>query len=261
MKRIQLYTFITIALLSICAVSCASKVEPSENVVPPNNGLIAENLMKADALARQHNDLAKMQEAVKLLAQIRNTDNRNFEVEWKYAKYNYFLGKALSDEKQSQTAFENGEAAGKIASRVAPDKPEGFFWYGANLGEQARRAPLTKGLTSIGDIRAAMDKVIEIELKFQNASAFDVLAQIELETRLTGGSAEKAIEYLEKAIELGEENSYVRLHLAEAYLDVNRKSDAKKQLESLLKMKPNPEYLPEHQESVKEAKRLLETRF
>ncbi len=261
MKGIYLYSFITIASLAFCLISCSSKNEQQETVAPPNTALIAENISRADDLARPHNDPAKMREAVRLLAQIRNPDNRNYEVEWKYAKHNYFLVKLLTDEKEIETALRNGEAAGKIASRIEPNKPDGYFWYGANLGEQARRAPLTKGLSSLGDIRSAMHRVIEIEPAYQGASAFDVLGRIELETRIVGGSAEKAIEYLEKAIALEKENSYVRLHLAQAYLAVDRDADAKKQLEFLLKMKPNPDYLPEYEESTKEAKKLLETRF
>lgn len=261
MKGTYLYSFITIFALSLWSVSCASKTEPNQPAAPPDDALIAANVSKADELARGHNDLAKLREAVKLLAQVRNPDTRNFEVEWKFAKYSYFLGKMLTDEKESEPALTSGAAAGKIASRVAPDKPDGYFWYGANLGEQAKRAPLTKGLTSIDDIRSAMNKVIEIEPSYQGASAFDALAQIELETRITGGSAEKAVEYLEKAIGFEKENSYIRLHLAEAYLAVDRNADAKKQLEFLLKIKPNPDYLTEYEESQKEAKRLLETRF
>lgn len=261
MRRIQLYSFITIALLSFSFVSCASKNAAEEIVAPPNANLIAENLSKADALAYGHNDLAKLREAVKLLAASRTPEARNFEVEWKFAKYNYFLGKSLNDENESRKAFETGETAGKIASRIEPNKPDGYFWYGANLGEQAKRAPLTKGLTSIDDLRSAMNKVIEIEPLYEGASAFDALAQIEMATRLTGGKAEKAVEYLEKALELDKENINIRLHLGQAYLAVNRKEDAKKQLEFLLQMKPNPEYLPEYEESVKEAKKLLELRF
>ncbi len=261
MKRTYLYSIITIALSSFWFVSCASKNETVAPAAPPDTALIAENLSKADSLAVQHNDSGKLREAVKLLAQVRNPDSRNFEVEWKFAKYNYFLAKSLTDEKESETAFANGETAGKIASRIEPNKPDGYFWYGANLGERAKRAPLTKGLTSVDDIRAAMNKVVEIEPSYQGASAFDVLAQIELETRLTGGSAEKAVEYLEKAVGLEKENSYIRLHLAQAYLAVDRNADAKKQLDYILKMKPDPEYLPEYEESTKEAKRLLDTRF
>ena len=69
------------------------------------------------------------------------------------------------------------------------------------------------------------------------------------------------MEYLEKALELEKDNTYIYLHLAEAYLAVNREADAKKQLDYLLKMKPNPDYLPEYKETTERAKELLKTRF
>ncbi|MCY7377200.1 MAG: tetratricopeptide repeat protein [Pyrinomonadaceae bacterium] len=258
MSKFSFYSIITIVLLAFWATSCAS----TENAAPRKPTLpTAKTVAQADDLGKGHNDLPKLREAVNLLAQIRNPDARNFEVEWKFAKYNYFLGRLTTDEKEGKKAFENGETAGQITSRIEPNKPDGYFWYGANLGEQAKRAPLTKGLTSIGDIRTAMNKVIAIEPAYQGASAFDALAQIELSTRLTGGKSAKAVEYLEKAIEIDRENSYTRLHLAQAYLAANRAAEAKKQLDYLLKMKPNPEYLPEYAECVSAAKKLLETKF
>jgi len=261
MKRTYFYSFITITWLSFCFASCAPKIETSEIEIPPNTALIAENVSKAEELSKQHNDLSKLREAVKLLAQVRNADDRNYEVEWKFARCNYFLGKLISDEKESDKIYKEGEAAGKIASRLEPNKPDGFFWYGANLGEQAKRSPLTKGLTSVDDIRSAMNIVIDIEPEYQGASAFDVLAQIELSTGLVGGKPEKAVEYLEKAIKLEKENAYIQLHLAQAYLAVNRDAEVKKQPDYIIRMKPNPDYLPEYEESLKEAKKLLATRF
>ena len=153
-------------------------------------------------------------------------------------------------------------SAGKIAARLEPDKAEGHFWSGANLGEQAKRSPVTVGIKSIDDIRAEMNKVIEIQPGYQSASAYDALAQVELKAGLLGGGKpEKAVEYLEKALEISKDNAYLYLHLGEAYLAVNRNADARKQLEYVLKMKPNPEYLPEHKECMEKAKKLLETRF
>ena len=258
MREERFYTIITIVWLAFWAASCA----PTEESAPPKTALpAAQTVARADQLAKGHNDLPKLREAVNLLAQGRNPDARNYEVEWKFAEYNYFLGSLTTDEKEGKKAFEAGEAAGQIASRIEPNKPDGYFWYAANLGEQAQRAPLTKGLTSVGDVQAAMNKVIEIEPTYQNGSAFDALAQIELATRLTGGKSAKAVEYLEKARAIDTENASVRLHLAQAYLAENRAADARKQLDYLLKMKPDPEYPLEYEESVKEGKKLLETKF
>ncbi len=231
MKETHSYTFITIVWLAFCLVACTSKIELQENLAARQPAVpTAETLLKADALFRQRTDVSKLREAVNLLAQARNPDNRNYEIEWKFAEYNYFLGKQSTDEKESEKAFESGASAGKIASRLEPDKPDGYFWYGTNLGEQAKRAPLTKGLMSVGDIRDTMNKVIEIQPDYQGASAYDALAEIELATRLTGGDAKKAVNYLEKAIEIHSDNTYLHLHLAKAYMAVNRQADAKKQL-------------------------------
>lgn len=262
MMKTRFYRFITIAFLSFWLISCASKAE-SESVTPAvNNALIGETVTKCDSLFKERDDLAKLREAVKSLASVRNADARNYEVEWKFAKYNYFLGKHTTDEKEKEKAFADGVQAGRIASRIETNKPEGYFWYGANLGEQAKQSPVTVGVKSIDDIKEAMNKVIEIQPDYQSASAYDALAQVELNTAgMMGGKPEKAIEYLEKALTINKENTYVYLHLAEAYIAVGKKDEAKKQLDYLLKMKANPDYLPEYNETVEKAKKLLETKF
>ncbi len=260
MNKFCLLIFILFSVIFF--VDCAaSSVDEVENIPVTSTVPAAEIIAKTDTLCKKHEDLNVLRECLQLLAQVRKPDNRNYEVEWKFARYSYFFGKLAGKESESDKAFEEGVQAGKIASRIAPDKPDGYFWYGANLGEQAKRAPVTKGLTSVDDIREAMNKVVEIQPDYQGASAYDALAQLELATRLTGGNAEKAVEYLEKALELEKDNSFIRLHLAEAYLAVDRDAAAKKQLEFLLQMKPNPDYLPEYEESAKRAKELLKSKF
>jgi tetratricopeptide (TPR) repeat protein len=262
MRGRRFYRFIKIALLGFSLASCAKKVE-TESVTPEvDSAQIGETLTKCDALFKQRADLAKLREAVKQLAAARNPDARNYEVEWKFAKYNFFLGRHTTDEKEKEKAFEDGKQAGKIASRMEPGKPDGFFWYGANLGELAKMSPVTVGVKSVDDIQEAMNKVIELDPTYQNASAYDGLAQVELSTAgLMGGKPEKAVELLEKAIKIEDDNSYLHLHLAEAYLATGKKDDARRQLEYLIKMKPNPDFVPEHTETVEKAKKMLETKF
>lgn len=262
MMRKHIYRFITIGFLCFLFSSCASKAESEAVVKRVDAATISDALAKSDELFKQRSDLAKLREAVKSLSEIRNPDQRNFEVEWNFARYSYFLGKQMTDEKEKEKAFEDGKQAGRIASRMEPNKPEGYFWFAANLGEQAKISPVTVGLKSVDDIREAMNKVIEIQPGYQSASAFDALAQVELNTAgIMGGKPEKAVEYLEKALTISKENTYIYLHLAEAYIATGKKPEAKKQLEYLLKMKPNPDYMPEYNESVEKAKKLLETKF
>lgn len=260
MNKRKFYRFITIALLSIWLISCASKVE-TEPVVKKNSAANpAETIAQAEKLFKQRGDVSKLRDAVKFLSDARDLNNRNYAIEWQFSRFNYFLGKQTTDSVESEKAFEDGIKAGKIASRIEPNKPDGFFWYGANLGEQARRSPVTVGIKSVDDIREAMNKVIEIQPDYQAASAYDALAQIELNSGIFGDK-KKAVEYLEKALELEKDNTYIYLHLGEAYLAVNRDAEAKKHLEYLLKMKPQPDYLPEYKETTEKAKELLKTKF
>jgi len=261
MKTRSFYIFITIVFTLCLHLGCRPKAQVESNSAPSVSESIPEVIQKADALFKQRTDISNLREAIKTLAGARMSDNRNFEVEWKFAKFNYFLGRHTDDEKEKTTAFEKGREAGLIAVRMEPDKPDGHFWYAANLGELSRMNPITIGLKSVGEIKASMNKVIEIQPDYQNASAYDALAQIELQTVLTGGKAEKSVEYLEKAVEIEKDNTSLRLHLADAYLAVNRDAEARKQLDELLKMKPNADYIPEYNQDVAAAKKMLDTRF
>ncbi len=258
MSKLQILILLAITFLfTACAVTTEAEVENKAKESVP----AAELVKQSEALFSQRTDPAKLREAVNLMARARNADHRMFEVEAKFAKYNYFLSKQLTDEKEADKILKDGYTAGLIASRLEPNKPDGYFWAGANLGEQARRSPITVGLKATAEIRELMNKVIEIQPNYQGASPFDALAQLELATRLTGGKPEKAVEYLEKALELEKENGYLYLHLAEAYLALQKPAEAKKQLDHIFKLKDDPEYAVERKEILEKAKKMLETKF
>ncbi len=261
MTKSKFYSLITIVFAAFLFASCASRVETEEPQPQVSGEQVAQGLKKSDELFAQREDVSKLREAVETLAKIRDANKRNFEVEWKFSRDNYFLSKQIASDEEAEKFLKDGVTAGIIASRIAPEKPDGHFWYGANLGEQAKRSPVTVGLKSVDDIQKTMNKVIAIAPKYQGASAYDALAQVELSTGIIGGKPEKAVEYLEKGIELEPDNTYLRLHLAEAYLAVGKKPEAKKQLDYLLQMKQKEGYAVEYKETTEEAKKLLEKRF
>jgi Tfp pilus assembly protein PilF len=86
-----------------------------------------------------------------------------------------------------------------------------------------------------------------------------VLGQLYLQApRILGGDHQKAVENLEKGLRFGKDNSLLRLRLAEAYHAVGRDADARKQVDALRSLTPNPNYVPEHKEALDQAKKLLE---
>lgn len=258
MPRNVFYIFITLIFLTFTACAPRSEAESEKQIktVPT-----ADLIKQADELYRRREDLTKLRSAVDALKRARAAEPENFEIHRRLAQASYFLGKHSDDDKESDKAFADGINYARAAVRLNPNKPDGHFWLGACLGGEAEKSPFTKGVPAMGEIREAMRKVIELQPEYEGASAFDALAQLELKGGFAGGKAEKALEYLEKGLAIDKTNPYANLHLAEAFLALDRQSEAKKQLEALLKMKPKPDYEPEYNDAVRQAKKLLETKF
>lgn len=261
-KSDKLYNFIAIVITLCLLEGCSGGMETQDLGQIRSETSIGDALSSAESLFGQRADVPKLREAIKILGYARNPDQRNYEVEWKFAKYNYFLGKVEPIEKDAIVAFEKGRDAAKIASRIDPNNPDGHFWYGANLGELSRISPVTVGIKSVDDIREAMMAVIAIQPDYQGASSYDALGQLEMATRqFKGGTAEKAAQYLEQGLEIAPANANIRIHLAEAYIALKKDGEARKQLNELMAMTPSEDYQVEHRVAVEKGKKLLERNF
>lgn len=254
--RIALLTLFA-GLISACSLSTGAE---QETAAPKSYTAPAKALSEAKALYANRDDLDNVRKALEVLQGARNPDDRDFELEHTFATYSYYLGSREDlDEKEAEKVLKEGLTAAKIARRMEPDRPEGHFWAAAILGEQARRSPVTVGITSIDKIREGLNKVLEIDPSYQAGSAYLGLGRLELNTRgLAGGSAEKAVEYLEKGFENNKDNAYLYLYLSEAYFAVDRNEEARKVIGDLLNLKPDPDYVPEYEEARKKAEKLLE---
>ena len=74
---------------------------------------------------------------------------------------------------------------------------------------------------------------------------------------MLGGDPAKAVQYLEKGVKFNPTNTLMRYYLAEAYEANNRDAEAKKQIQTLMSITPDPKYAAEHKEAVEKAKKLL----
>ncbi len=200
----------------------------------------------------------KVRQAIVTLRQAQADDPTNYDIAWRLAEFNYFLGSHSSDSGEQDKAFREGIEAGKLAVKLQDGKPEGHFWLGANYGGSAELSTLA-GLSEVDDIKREMETVIKLDEKYQDGSAYMVLGQVYLESpTLLGGDTQKAVSYLEKGLRLGPDNELMRLRLAEAYAQAHRNEDARKQIDTLLAMKPAPGYEAEYNEAVEGARKLKE---
>ena len=73
---------------------------------------------------------------------------------------------------------------------------------------------------------------------------------------MIGGDTAKAISYLEKGLKFGSNSAVLHAFLAEAYQSADRDADAKKQIEIVNSLKPDPEFAAEYKDALKRAKKV-----
>lgn len=253
MYRYVVCVFLVGVLLFAASCNHAPRVES-----PSANGASAtEDIATADQFYAQRADLDQLRRGIVSLRQASAVDPASYEAAWKLSKFDYYLATHTDDAKERDEAFRDGIAAGKAAVQLQNEKPDGHFWLGANYGGSAEGSTLA-GLATVSDIRKEMETVLRLDEGYQDGSAYMVLGLVDLNApALLGGNPKRAVEEMEKGLRFGEPNAILHLHLAEAYRKVGRNEDARREINKILAMTPDPDYLPEYREASAGAQKLL----
>lgn len=248
--------FVLLVSVTLTGISCGKGVTVPANPVSVHPA--ADSIAEAEQLYNGREDLVKVRQGIVALKQAQAGNEDNYDLAWRLAKFNWYLGSHSPDSTEQEKAFHDGIEAGKLAVKLQDGKPDGHFWLGANYGGSAKLSVLS-GLSAFEDVKRELETVIKLDERYQNGSAYLGLGRLYLEAPgLVGGDAPKAIEYLEKGLRLGPDNSLLRAYLAKAYVGADRNEDARKQIDAVLAMKPAPGYEPEHKEALDEVKKLQE---
>jgi TRAP transporter T-component len=260
-EEIRRFAMFASVLVSMVLGSIACDSGESSTALKVDNGdakMAAERIAEADVLYEGREDITKARVAVASLRQARTADYGNYEAAWKLARAAFYVGEYSNNNSETDDMFREGTEAGKAAVQLQPDKPEGHFWLGANYGGAAANSTLAN-LSSFQDIKGEMETVLKLDEGYQGYSVYLGLGRLYLQAPgMFGGDTHKAIQYLEKGVKLNPNHSLMRFHLAEAYADNNRNAEAKKQIEALTAITPDPKYVAEHKDAVEKGKKLLE---
>jgi tetratricopeptide (TPR) repeat protein len=252
--KVQLLVVMT--MIAAVGVSCRKAVNSSPDQVAARPA--TEAITEADQLYAGRADLVKVRQGLVALRRAQAEDQANYELAWRLAKFNYYLGAHSPDSSERDKAFHDGIEAGKLGVKLQESKPDGHFWLGANYGGSAKSSMLS-GLSEFDDIKTQMETVLKLDEGYQSGSAYMVLGQLYLEAPgFLGGDTQKAIQYLEKGLKFGPDNAFLRVHLASAYAEAHRNADARKQIDTLLKMTPASGYEPEYAEALAQVPKVQE---
>jgi tetratricopeptide (TPR) repeat protein len=220
--------------------------------------MAADKIAEAEPLYEGREDMNKARLAVTALRQAHSADYGNYEAAWKLARAAFYVGDRTDNETERDAMFKEGTDAGKAAVQLQPNKPDGHFWLGANYGGAAAHSTLSS-LSSFQDIKGEMEAVLKLDEGYQGYSSYLGLGRLYRQApKMLGGDPAKAVEYLEKGVKFNPNNTLMRYELAAAYEATARPGDAKKQIETLMSITPDPKYMAEHKQAVESAKKLLE---
>jgi len=210
-----------------------------------------------DALYRDRTDLAKAHLAANIWSMRLAANPRDFESAWKAARAEYWIG-TQGPEAERRAALERGTDAGRTASTIDPSRPEGYFWMAANMGTLAESYGLRQGIKYRGPIKDALEKVLMIDPAFQKGSADRALGRWYFKVPgLFGGSKKKSEEHLRKSLTYDPNSTASHYFLAETLLDMDRKGDARAELQAVIDAPLDPDWTPEDRDFKDKARRLM----
>lgn len=157
----------------------------------------------------------------------------------------FYKGLFEENTKKQELFYEHGMNYGKEAITMNPKAIYGNYWYASNVGMHGLCKGMMASLASIDPMKKSMEIVLKENETFFFAGPHRALGRLYHQAPgwpISIGNKTKALEHLERAVELGPEFFNNRLFLAELYIDIGKKQKAKDHLEWLAEREPKPEH-------------------
>lgn len=175
------------------------------------------------------------------------------------ARICFILGE-LSPKGEKDAYFAKGKQYAETLIREQPEWTEGHYWLGLNLCGLAEEAGPKRGLRLVPEIIAAMERALEVDQVYDQAGAHRVLGRVYYECPawpLSVGDLNKSLRHLSAAAAICPENSTNHLFLAETLLKLGKKTEARQELEKVLKATRHAVCPKELEEDRRQALKLL----
>ena len=211
-----------------------------------------------DALYRDRESLTSAQRAAAIWAQRLAANPKDFESAWKLSRARYWLGSNGLPEGERKAALEAGIAAARQAIALGGNKPDGHFWLAANMGALAESYGLRQGIRYRGPIRDELEIVLKLDPAYLDGSADRAIGRWYYKVPgLFGGDDRKSEQHLRKALAYNPQSIITRLFLAETLIELDKKAEARKELEAAIAAPEDPQWAPEDRRFKQQAKALL----
>jgi tetratricopeptide (TPR) repeat protein len=252
-----------IIVFSLLLFPVFSKAQVKAETIKPSPSSFSDiqTLIKdGDDLYAARDDARNVLKAIDKYKAALEIDQKNYEATWRISRAYYYYGTKLSEDDSDgrKQSFEKGMHWAKIAMKFNNDRVEGHFWHGVNLGSWGEANGVMKSLSIRHDLEDTMLKTAKIDEEYEGAGSYRVLGRLKFRLPgIFGGDNDLSIEYLRKAIKIAPTHTMNYIFLAETLMDEDEYVEAKKLLEKVIAMEPDPRWIPEAKRDKEDAKKLL----
>jgi tetratricopeptide (TPR) repeat protein len=249
-------TVVRVVVILSCSAffpaSAASSADPSP---------VPNYVQRADDYWLGRQNLDNVRRGISLLREDLDKNPRDYEAWWRIGKLDSFVARHSWGSEKNR-ALNDGITAGKKAVALQPGRVEGHFWLGANEGLLAEEGGLLEGLKLVDNIRREMETVVKLDPDYEEGSGLRTLGRVYYRAPFfKGGDKRRSVALLEECLHKFPGNSLTMLYLADSYIAVGRRAEARDLLQTILRLCPDPDYGPEVADNQAEAHRLLQREF
>jgi tetratricopeptide (TPR) repeat protein len=198
-----------------------------------------------DALYERRDDLAMAERAADLWATQLAANPRDFATACKLARARHWLGEVSPRERRA-SHLERGIAAARVAIALEPDRADGYFWLGANMGALAGVSSVFTALKYRSAIRKAFETALARDATFAKGGAYCALGKYYNSVpAIFGGSKAKSEALLRRCLASDPGSTAGHYYLAQTLLALDRPAEARQALGAAVDGPCDPAYVPE----------------
>lgn len=261
------------------------EAKPADGAAQADDAASASNMELAKAAWDQRTDPAKIQEAIGYWEKAVDDNPKNLDALVMLTRAHYFWGDGyLRDDEQKylevldkgvkwgekalvvaspefEAAMRDGGKFHEAIKQIGPDAVPAAYWYASSLGKWAKRKSFAVLLGQKDNIKATMERVMEIDEDFYFAGPHRYFgAMYAIAPGFAGGDMELSKKHYAIAIE--KQPNYLGTKVLQAENYATKEDDEelfRKLLDEVLAADPNaiPEVAPENQVEQTKAKELL----
>lgn len=218
---------------------------------------LSERVTQADDYYLGRQNPENVAKGLELLRADVADDANDFEAWWRIAKFVYYQARHTSGSDKLKL-LNDGVNAAKQAIALEPNRVEGHYWLGANYDLISEARGYWRGLLFLDDIREEMETANGLNRDYEQQGALVTIARLDFRAPFfKGGDKRLSIQLLKECLKRSPENSKAMLYLSDSYAAMGLRKDARRELENVLNLCPDPQFAPELAENQEAARARL----